>query len=57
VVEKDCEVMEFAALGNLEAMARLFRSGKAMPTDTAPDGDSLLHVCSSEYLGEFALTH
>ena len=48
VVGKDSEVMEFASLGNLEAMTRLFRCGKASPTDIAPDGDSLLYVRSSE---------
>lgn len=51
VVGKDSEVMEFASLGNLEAMTRLFRSGKASPTDIAPDGDSLLCVGSPEYPG------
>jgi hypothetical protein len=51
VVGKDSEVMEFASLGNWEAMTRLFRSGKASPTDIAPDGGSLLYVHSSEYPG------
>jgi hypothetical protein len=46
VVEKDSEIMEFASLGNLEAMLELFRSGRATPTDVTLDGSSLLHVCS-----------
>jgi hypothetical protein len=46
VVEKDSEIVEFASLGNLEAMLELFRSGRATPTDITPDGSSLLHVCS-----------
>jgi hypothetical protein len=52
VVGKDSEIMEFALLGNLEAMTRLFRSGKASPTDIAPDGGSLVHVRSSGYPGD-----
>jgi hypothetical protein len=46
VVAKDSEIMEFAFLGNLEAMVGLFRSGKAVPTDVTPDGNTLLHACS-----------
>jgi hypothetical protein len=45
VVKKDSEIMEFASLGNLDAMVKLFKSGRANPTDAAPDGESLLHVC------------
>jgi hypothetical protein len=60
VISKDSEIMEFASLGNLEAMVRLFQSGRANPTDVAPDGDSLLHVRLSGYLRNLCsdlLTH
>ncbi|KAI9766946.1 MAG: hypothetical protein M1840_006243 [Geoglossum simile] len=44
VVAKDSDIMEFALLGNLEGMLKLFQAGRAGPTDVAPDGDSLLHI-------------
>ncbi|KAH0536975.1 hypothetical protein FGG08_006203 [Glutinoglossum americanum] len=44
IVANDSEIMEFASLGNIEAMVRLFRSGKASPTDITPQGNSLLHI-------------
>jgi len=49
VVAKDSEIIEFASLGNLEGMFKLFQAGRAGPTDVAPDGDSLLHVRYSVY--------
>jgi hypothetical protein len=47
IVANDSEIVELASLGNVEGMVRLFQSGRASPTDTTPQGNTLLHVCFS----------
>lgn len=50
IVSWDAKIVDLALRGDVDAMKGEFSMGYSTPLDVLPDGVTLLHVCSRDYL-------